>query len=132
MAMPREISNYHKALAKDDREICLGLFEIIDEYLSKAVAKVWHGHPVWFLEGNPIVGYSKQKTGVQLLFWSGQSFAEDELVAVGKFKAASATFQNKDEIKKTKIKRWIQRSKKIQWDYENVVKNKKLVKLTDF
>ena len=36
--------------------------------------KIWHAHPVWFLDGNPVVGYSKQKVGVVLLFWSGQSF----------------------------------------------------------
>jgi hypothetical protein len=132
MQIPKDVSDYHKDLAKDDRDICLALFAIIDENLSKAEVKVWHGHPVWFLEGNPIVGYSKQKAGVQLLFWSGQSFAEDELLAIGKFKAACLTFQNKDEVKKTKMKRWIQRSKKIQWDYKNIVKKKKLLKLTDF
>lgn len=32
------------------------------------------GAPVWFLDGNLIVGYDILKDGVRLLFWSGLSF----------------------------------------------------------
>jgi hypothetical protein len=34
-----------------------------------------------FLHGNPIVGYSKLKDCIRLLFWSGQSFDEPNLTA---------------------------------------------------
>ena len=132
MAAPKEIAKFNKALDKDSRAICDALFEIIDSSLSKAESKIWHNAPVWFLDGNPIVGYSKKKAGVELLFWSGQSFEEEILLAVGKFKAAGIVFENVDEIKKTLIKRLLSQSKKIQWDYANVVKNRELVKLTRF
>ena len=50
---------------------------------------MWHAHPVWFLDGNPVVGYSKLKDCVRLLFCSGQSFAQPGLKPEGKFKAAA-------------------------------------------
>ena len=56
--------------------------------LPDAEQKIWHAHPVWFLNGNPIVGYSKLKECVRLLFWSGQSFDEPGLQKEGSFKAA--------------------------------------------
>ncbi|MFM7857164.1 MAG: hypothetical protein ACKO96_35905, partial [Flammeovirgaceae bacterium] len=46
---------------------------------TKAENKIWHSHPVWFLDGNPIVGYSKQKKGIRLMFWSGADFDEQHL-----------------------------------------------------
>ena len=128
----KAIADYNKSLDKHSREICDLLATLISEGLTKAEGRVWHGAPVWFLNGNPLVGYSKKKSGVELLFWSGQSFDEETLVAVGKFKAAGIIYNDVKEVKKTVVKRYLQKSKKFQWDYANVVKNRKLVKLTDF
>ncbi len=50
---------YHEALSPTDRAICEHLAEKIDLALPEAENKIWHAHPVWFLDGNPIVGYSK-------------------------------------------------------------------------
>jgi hypothetical protein len=128
----KEIASYNQSLDKTSRGICEVLEELIETGLSKAEGKVWHGHPVWFIEGNPVVGYTKQKAGIQLLFWSGQDFDEEALIGIGKFKAAGIAFATENEIKKTVIKRWLTKAKKIQWDYANLPKNKKLVKLTNF
>lgn len=132
MSQSKEITSYNKSLDKSSREICEALLEIIDTTLTTAEGKVWHGAPVWFIDGNPVAGYSKKKAGVELLFWSGQDFDEEQLVPTGKYKAAGAIFESADEIKKTVIKRWLTKSKKIQWDYANLPKNRKLVKLTSF
>lgn len=119
------ISAYNAAQTKEDREICDLLREEIDRGLKNAEAKIWHGAPVWFLEGNPIVGYSKQKSGLRLMFWSGASFDESELtIRSEKFKDASIFFTELQEIKKKDLKRWLEKSKDIQWDYKNIVKRK--------
>ena len=55
-----------------DRKICKFLAREIDRNLPEAENKIWHAHPVWFLDGNPIVGYSKIKNCVRPLFWSDQ------------------------------------------------------------
>src|SRR5690606_27766763 len=68
------IDGYNAAQVQGDRESCEALAAIIGEHLAGAESKIWHAHPVWFLGGNPIVGYSKLKGCVRLLFWSGQSF----------------------------------------------------------
>ncbi|MCV4785441.1 DUF1801 domain-containing protein, partial [Escherichia coli] len=77
----------------------------------------------WFLDGNPIVGYSKQKNGIRLMFWSGASFDEKGLNVKGrKFKDASIFYTNAEDIKKRDLKRWLLKSREIQWDYRNIVR----------
>lgn len=122
--MDKEIRAYHTALAKTDKVICDTLYDMICASLPKAESKVWHRHPVWFLEGNPIVGYHKLKDCVRLLFWSGQSFEEEGLTPEGSFKAAEARYTSSEDINLKDLKRWLSKSKKIQWDYKNIVKRK--------
>jgi hypothetical protein len=129
--MIKEIKAYNDLQSVDDKEICDQLATIIDKELSSAESKIWHAHPVWFIGENPIVGYSKQKAGIRLMFWSGADFEEEELkVRGGKFNDASIFYNSIREIKSTKLKRWLKKSEKIQWDYKNIVKRKgKLVRL---
>ena len=129
--MHADIEAYQQSLEDCDQEICKLLASEIDGGLTKAESKIWHSHPVWFLDGNPIVGYSKQKLGIRLMFWSGADFQEPGLDVVGKkFKDASIFFNDVTKIKKTVLRRWLKESKLIQWDYKNIVKRKgKLVRL---
>ena len=123
--MNKEIKAYHSSLAKEEQAICTELYKVIDENLPKAENKIWHRHPVWFLDGNPITGYSKQKDGIRLMFWSGASFDEEKLKpGTGKFKDASIIYTSREDINTKDLKRWLTKSKKIQWDYKNVVKRK--------
>ncbi|QDH78448.1 DUF1801 domain-containing protein [Echinicola soli] len=122
--MNNDIRTYHEAQSEEDRIICDRLFQLIDENLSGSESKVWHAHPVWFLDGNPIVGYSKLKGCIRLLFWSGQSFDEPELKPEGKFKAAEIRYTSGDQINSQDLKRWLEKSRMIQWDYKHIVKRK--------
>ena len=123
--MDAAIQTYNNQLDSADKEIARLLAETIDGQLKKAESKVWHAHPVWFLEGNPIVGYSKQKAGMRLMFWSGADFEEDNLNVVGKkFKDASIFYNSVEEINAKHLKRWLKKSKTIQWDYKNIVKRR--------
>lgn len=117
-------TTYNEAQAPTDREICDFLAKQIDHHLPEAENKIWHAHPVWFLDGNPIVGYSKLKNCVRLLFWSGQSFHEDGLAEEGKFKAAEARFTAVDQVDTEKMGRWLAESRDVQWDYKNLVRRK--------
>lgn len=58
---PIDIPSYNNALSAEDKAICDLLVHEITKGLPKAEHKIRHAHPVWFLDGNPIVGYSKQK-----------------------------------------------------------------------
>lgn len=123
--MNTEIQNYNQQFSSDDREIVEKLVKIINENLPEAENKIWHSHPVWFLEGNPIVGYSKQKAGMRLMFWSGKSFEDEKLnILGGKFQDASIFFNSVEEINENDLKKWLQKSREIQWDYKNIVKRK--------
>ncbi|MFN3272851.1 MAG: DUF1801 domain-containing protein [Cloacibacterium caeni] len=123
--MNTEIQNYNQQFSSDDREIVEKLVKIINENLPEAENKIWHSHPVWFLERNPIVGYSKQKAGMRLMFWSGKSFEEEKLnILGGKFQDASIFFNSVEEINENDLKKWLQKSREIQWDYKNIVKRK--------
>jgi len=120
-----DIQAYNNSQSVEDKLICDALAEQINLHLPEAENKIWHAHPVWFLEENPIVGYSKQKKGIRLMFWSGQSFDENKLnVLGGKFQDASIFYNSIDEIDTTDLKIWLQKAKEIQWDYKNIVKRK--------
>ena len=129
--MNPEILTFHQKQTEPERQICERLYKLINQYLPEAENKVWHAHPVWFLEGNPIVGYSKLKAGIRLMFWSGRDFEEDKLhPGTGKFKDASILFTSVDNVKEDELKRWIEKSSGIQWDYKNIVKRKgRLIRL---
>ena len=129
--MNPEILKYNEMLDSNDKDICDVLACEIDRGLAGSESKTWHAHPVWFLDGNPIVGYSKQKPGIRLMFWSGADFDEAGLNILGrKFKDASVFFNNDSEIDKTALRRWLKKAKAIQWDYKNIVRRKgKLVRL---
>ena len=114
-----EIEQYNALQTPADQAICNRLMEAINSNLPTAERKIWHGSPVWFLAGNPIVGYSKQKSGIQLLFWSGASF-EDRLRPIGKFKAAEARYGDVADINPDDLTRWLQKSIELQWDYKHI------------
>ncbi|NJM94094.1 MAG: DUF1801 domain-containing protein [Cytophagales bacterium] len=119
------IAAYNTSQSSVDHEICQILCEAIYESLPQAESKIWHAHPVWFLDGNPIVGYSKLKSGIRLFFWSGAGFGEERLKpGTGKFKDASITYTASDQIDPSDLTRWLQKAKQIQWDYKNLIKRK--------
>lgn len=129
--MNPEIQNYNDKQSDSDKEICQLLSRIIDDELKDSENKIWHSHPVWFLDGNPTVGFSKQKKGIRLMFWSRKAFDEKKLnIEGGKFQDASIFFNDKNEIDENDLKRWLKKSKEIQWDYKNIVKRRgELVRL---
>jgi len=124
--MNKDIQTYNNAQSIEDKEICNVLAEEISRGLPEAENKIWHAHPVWFLEGNPITGYSKLKDGIRLMFWSGVTFEEELLIPgkSGKFKDASITYTSAEQINTKDLKRWLKKSRDIQWDYKNIVKRK--------
>jgi len=122
--MNKDVQAYNNSESANDKAICNLLANEIDSHLPEAANKIWHAHPVWFLDGNPIVGYSKLKDCIRLLFWSGQSFDEAGLQPEGSFKAAEVRYTSVEQINKEDLKRWLEKSKKIQWDYKNIVKRK--------
>lgn len=123
-AIHADILAYNAVQSAGDQRICDALAQAIDRHLPGAESKIWHRHPVWFLDGNPIVGYDKLKDCIRLLFWSGQSFDEPGLAPEGSFKAAEARYTADDQILAKDLKRWLEKSIAIQWDYKNIVKRK--------
>jgi hypothetical protein len=122
---PTTISAFNAARKGQDKKICAVLRREIDRALPDAESKIWHGSPVWFLDGNPIVGYCRQKAGIRLMFWSGASFDEKGLNVRGaKFKDASVFYNAAADIPPKSLKRWLIKSRNIQWDYKNIVKRK--------
>lgn len=123
--MNPEILSYNQQQTTEDQAICDALANYINNELSEAESKLWHAHPVWFLDGNPTVGYSKQKAGIRLMFWSGADFGEESLNVRGaKFKDASIFYSHVSEINTNDLSRWLNKAREIQWDYKNLIKRK--------
>lgn len=100
-------------LSTMDKTICSFLAKELDIELTSCEGRIYQGSPVWFLNGNPVVGYSKQDCGIRLLFWNGQTFNEELLVAQGIFKAEFC-FTKISEINFMDLNRWIHKISAIQ------------------
>jgi len=122
--LPDDIREYHERLDADSRPICDLLLETIETELPDAERKVWHGHPVWFYDGNPVVGYDRLKASVRLLFWSGQSFTSPGLAAEGSFKAAEARYTAPDQVNVDLLARWLAEARDVQWNYRDIRANR--------
>lgn len=118
------IEAFNEAQTGADRLVCDLLRQEIDRALPDAESKIWHAHPVWFLDGNPVVGYSKLKSCIRLLFWSGQSFPTPGLDPEGTFKAAEKRYVAPAGIDRELLQSWLADARSIQWDYRNIVKRK--------
>ena len=125
-----DIIEYNQALNGTHRAIAEQLADLFSASLPNAEAKVWHGHPVWFLDGNPVCGYSLKKAGIEVLFWSGKSFMTAGLRPIGKYQAAGISVETSQGV--AKVESFLAEAKSIQWDYKNLPKLRKLEKLTDF
>lgn len=125
--MHADTRDYNDRLAPSLRDVCDILAQEIDRNLPEAENKIWHAHPVWFIDGNPTVGYSKQKPGIRLMFWSGMDFEENGLNVKGaKFKDASIFYNDATEIRIPDLRRWLEKARQIRWDYKNIIRNKGL------
>ena len=122
--MHPDVRAYNDSQADADKAICDLLAREIDRALPEAENRIWHRHPVWFLDGNPVAGYSKLKSCIRLLFWSGQSFDEPGLQDEGSFKAAEARYTNAAQVDVEALPRWLGKARDIQWDYKNIVRRK--------
>lgn len=122
--MHPDTRDYNARLQASDQVIANLLAKEIDNALPEAENKIWHAHPVWLLDGNPVVGYSKLKHCVRLLFWSGQSFEEAGLSREGSFKAAEARYTDVGQVDTDDLRRWLGKARDIQWDYKNIVRRK--------
>ncbi len=118
------IIKYNEDQVSPNIAICRQLAQLIQDNLADSTNKLWHGGPVWFIDGNPVVGYWVRKHGVALLFWSGQSFDEPGLENEGKFKAAQIKYTDVSQINESDVKRWLQKAHDIQWNYKDIIKNK--------
>ena len=121
---PDTIDAFNASQSECDRAICDTLRALIEAELPEADGKIWHAHPVWFLQSNPIVGYSKLKSCIRLMFWSGQSFEAPGLTPEGSFKTATIRFTDASQIDPAILVPLLRESITVQWDYKNIVKRK--------
>ena len=117
------VADFVAALGAGQRAVFEILMENVQKNLPEGKPRLYHGSPVWFIAGNPILGLSLKQGKVELLFWSGQSFREEGLVPVGKFKAAERLYADPEEVDEGKLGKWIGESRTIIWDYKNMRRN---------
>ncbi len=111
MKTAESIDRYENQLAPELGAIVRVLRAEIDRALPDADSKVWHGHPVWFDGGNPIVGYNARRATVTILFWNGQALGEPGLTPMGKDRAAGKEFRIPAEIDKAELRRCLDKAR---------------------
>lgn len=129
MTTPDDISAYQHTLDAVARPICDLLLTTIEAALPDADSRVWHAHPVWFFDGNPVVGYDRLKASVRVLFWSGQSFRAAGLTPEGSFRAAEVRYTSLEQVDVVALGGWLAEAREIQWNYRDIRRNRGLVPL---
>jgi len=120
-----DIQAFNECQPEEYRQICDILAGAIVRALPEAESRIWHAHPVWFLDGNPTVGYSHLKGCIRLFFWSGADFGEEQLKpSTGRFKDASIRYTSPDQVDLRDVERWLGMARDIQWDYRNLIRRK--------
>ncbi len=99
------IGDYSRSQTPELAAICEALRVLIDSVLPRAASKIWHGAPVWFIDGHPVVGYSIKARKAALLFWNGQALGEPVLRPLGKYFAAEMLFTGVSELDPPTIRR---------------------------
>ena len=125
-----DIIKYNDSQTAAAAQICQLLMDAIDNDLPGATSKIYHGSPVWFIDDNPVVGYSATKKAVNLLFWNGQAFDEPGLKPLGNYRAAQATFADAAEIAPTAVRRWLKKAKADVFDSKSFFKKLRAGKAT--
>ena len=118
-----DIASYNGQLPAEQKAICELLMNEITSSLPNASGRLFHAHPAWFIDGNPIVGYDAAPGYINLLFWSGQSFDDAQLVARGKFKAAGISYGVIEAVNIDTLRSWLKKAQVVQWDYKNLRAN---------
>lgn len=118
------IDHYDAGLSPEDQALASQIRQDIATVLPDAEARLYHRHPVWFLTGNPIVGYHRLKPCLRILFWSGQSFTSPGLTPDGTFKAAQLRLPFPATLDRDRFRAWLAEARTVQWDYVNIVKRK--------
>jgi uncharacterized protein YdhG (YjbR/CyaY superfamily) len=62
---------FNKMQPAKHKKTCDILLKEIDKSLPGSESRIYYSFPVWFIDENPIVGYSVSSRQVTLLFWSG-------------------------------------------------------------
>src|SRR5690554_5042510 len=117
--VPADIRTYHDQFDDEARPICDALLALVEAELPDAERRVWHAHPVWFFDGNPVVGYDRLKASVRLMFWSGRSFDEPGLQPEGSFQAAEVRYTAPEQVDADDVRRWLAKARDIQWNYRD-------------
>ncbi|MDB5161702.1 MAG: hypothetical protein JWM52_210 [Candidatus Saccharibacteria bacterium] len=124
--MNKDIQKFNEAIEQPElKRVCELLATEILKGLPDAEYKIWYSIPVWFIKGNPVVGYSLTKSkGINLLFWSGQAFDEPGLSPEGKFKAAEIKYVSVDGVSKAKLQTWLSEASQKIYNYKDIRKNR--------
>jgi hypothetical protein len=61
--MNPEFIKYNKTQLSPFREVCDLLLKLLSENLPESESKIWHRHPVWVIDGNPVAGYRNNFNG---------------------------------------------------------------------
>jgi hypothetical protein len=116
-----DIQDYNAKQPPELAAVCDALRAEIDGALPKAESKIWHGAPVWFIEGYPVAGYSIKAKKVSLLFWNGQNLGEPMLQPMGKHFAAEVMLANSAELDRAGIRRCLVKAgKNVFKDYASL------------
>jgi hypothetical protein len=71
--MPATIDTYIAALGAPVAAIAADLRELLDARLGADIGTIWHGHPVWKDDRQPVAGFKAYSSYVTFMIWNGRA-----------------------------------------------------------
>ena len=109
------IEEYIAGLEPPNDVIAEALRAHIDTGLPEADSKVWHGHPVWMINDQPVAGFKAYPSSVTFMLWRGQSVNDDTetLQASGSADMATLKIADTDGFDGEALDDWLRQAREL-------------------
>jgi len=104
------IDAYLAGLGAPQRDIADALVPILDTGATDAVGRVWHGHPVWLIDGTPVAGFKAYPKYVTFMIWGGQLLADESGRLERGARMGTVKLASVDDVDRELFLEWLQQA----------------------
>jgi hypothetical protein len=105
-----DIDAYLDGLDPAQREIADALVPVLEESATDAVGQVWHGHPVWLIDGTPVAGFKAYPRYVTFMIWGGHLIADESGRLERGARMGTVKLSSVDEVDAELFSQWLQQA----------------------
>ncbi|WP_026556329.1 DUF1801 domain-containing protein [Arthrobacter sp. 35W] len=104
-----DVQTYAASLDGPLKAVAERLEALLDAGLPAAEGKLWHGHPVWMEDKEPIAGFKAFPRYVTLMVWQGQTLQDPSgaLTPSGSAQMATVKLSSTADLDEDAVTAWL-------------------------